>query len=151
MTDRQIEFRGRTREGMWVYGDLINSSGGIKTFIGVEESKDKLNFYLKDNTPCYYYEYEVDPSTVGQFVRMIGKKKAFEGDLFQTDEDGEVALTFKDGCFGFEVERWSSTQNGEEAYSVFLTFENDATYWELFHNCGLKIIGNIHDSPRGKE
>lgn len=64
---REIEFRGKSFEGEWVYGDLhLNSKF---PHIHTEERRS----------------IPIDPATVGQFTGLLDKngKKIFEGDVIK--------------------------------------------------------------------
>lgn len=88
---REIEFRGMTKQGEWVYGSFINI--------------DSPSVQIMCNN---HTSYEVIPSTVGQYTGLLdkNKKKIFEGDLIKVD-DAVVTVIFKNGC-------WIAGHNAED-------------------------------------
>ena len=85
MTQRVIEFRGKTRiSNRWIFGNVI---------LG----KDHANIYPVDSNT----DYEVKPDTVGQFTGLNDKhgNKIFEGDIVRHNKLGVFSAEFKDGSF----------------------------------------------------
>jgi hypothetical protein len=99
---REIEFRGRTGKGEWVYGCLLN------------DKHNKIGFY----NSCYEFEINgVIPETVGQYVGVedINKKKIYEYDRVKCKGVKPFGTVLFDGG-GVEVkfdepiaEDWTST------------------------------------------
>lgn len=130
---REIFFRGKRKNGQWVYGSLV-----------VSENTDPAIYYevgkgvVKQLDWCY-----VNPDTVGQYTGLKDKngKKIFEGDIVHIKGDGYGGakigkdyyrvVTFHDGTFCLSVS------------DVFHTPINDYVHsledWD--------IVGNIIDTP----
>ena len=88
---REIEFRGRTSKGEWVYGCLLNNK------------HDRIGFYNN------VYKFEINaviPETVGQYVGITDKngKKVYVGDIVKTEQGRIGNICFNDGAFCFNVE-----------------------------------------------
>lgn len=119
---RDILFRGKTKDGDWVEGDLVRIKDGDIV------------------TPYIYYHGEVIKQTVGQFTGLTDKngKKIFEDDIIQGTITSawaksvircEVAY-IKDGFYSIEHKR------NKELITHKLGFARD-----------IEVIGNIHDNP----
>lgn len=109
---REITFRGKTKKGRWVYGDLLHYDATIVKII--DDKGDG---------------YPVDADTVGQFVGLCASDgtKIYEGDFIRItlgvpwDDEagvcfGEIvcdkkesdidAFRLKDLCAGMDMEMW---------------------------------------------
>lgn len=128
---REILFRGKRLDNCkWVSGNLFVSDTDGRT-------------YILAGSRMITIEWEVDPSTVGQYTGLTDKngKKIFEGDIVQYEErqmGGEDVLvafpvTFEEGGF-----------------CVHFYFLNN---WLRDGSAGntklerIEVIGNIHDKP----
>lgn len=120
---REILFRGKTNDGQWLEGDLIQYAGTSQIWVQTDEGK---------------WNFVVDPATVGQFTGLCDKngKKIFEGDILLTNGmDGKLL--------------WVSYFDDETAQFDFcpLGHEYCSTHNELYYSSKRQIIGNIHDNP----
>ena len=135
---RYILFRGKTRKGEWVYGDLIQAT----------EDKACLIAYI-DNKYKYNYR-DVSPETVGQFTGLTDKngKKIFEGDIVVTRySNGEICsigdVQFDYGVFGAE---WTAHKKHKTMVGVWGQLHNLRRFDDDTIN-HVEVIGNIHDNP----
>lgn len=130
---RQIFFRGRTKEGRMVYGDLITLKQNG------EESKEVCGIRENDLLRTVHI---CDRGTVGQYTGLTDKngKKIFEGDIVMSEyfllsnpnqkkrygivEYGEFNCSCCNGVFGWHF--------GEE---------------DIREHEGYVVIGNIYDNP----
>lgn len=131
---REILFRGKTLNGLWVYGDLLN--GGYDYDAAIREKHDKA-------------VTRVFPETVGQFAGLTDKngKKVFEGDI----------LKFTDVPADYEWIGRVEFGNPNEEYNwgfqlVYIKGEKpntDILCWFDMEEAGAfaEVIGNIHDNP----
>lgn len=124
---REILFRGkRVDNGEWVYGFLIQYENGwfICNFIGDA------------------YQYEVDPSTVGQLTGLKDKngKEIYEGDVCNC----RLYNCREYECFG--KIKWSN----DEAAFFFCIVCDGGGYeeeWLYEYADALEVIGNIYENP----
>ena len=151
---REILFRGKTKDGRWMYGDLVRRLvettwqdilGEYQFAIaGTGEREKTVDFKNKraEVISCT----TVDPATVGQFTGLCDKdgKKIFEGDIIVNDAGikGIVEyfneLTWDGGCPhpGFYCKEW---------------IEGIATDTDMFYHYNFSkvlVIGNIHDRSK---
>ena len=100
---RNIKFRGKTRSGYWVYGNLLLLN---KTYYIVpqHESCAKADSNNLSSFPGYE-EYtlgiEVIPETIGQFVDIKDKNntKVYKHDILKTDNGLQCVVKWYKGCF----------------------------------------------------
>ena len=156
---REILFRGKTKDGRWVYGDLVRRLvettwqdilGEYQFAIaGTGEREKTVDFKNKraEVISCT----TVDPATVGQFTGLCDKNgvKIFEGDIVKTHYANAVksdfieTVVFHNGrfCANSKIcetgEWWTSLADGVPHVSF-----DKSVYME---SC--KVIGNIHDTP----
>ena len=136
---REILFRGKTGNGVWVEGYLCKSVAHIETFhqnvvvdtIEVYDGKSYLNIMYRN----------VDTNTIGQFAGLTDEQgnRIFEGDivepvLIQGTHSGfswgRQVVVFDRGAFCLKNRRDEITPMCN--YSVNVKF---------------KVLGNIHDNP----
>ncbi len=124
---REIVFRGKTANGVWVHGSLAYSDN-IEPAIYFEVGKGSVK--------TFDFVY-VRPETVGQFTGLIDKNgnKIFEGDILSN----KTAMSMY-------------SEYGEK-YTVKYCddlgkFECDYQFGiERYLKIGCEVIGNIHDNP----
>lgn len=134
MKMREILFRGkRIDNGEWVEGNLFVSDTDGRTHILV-------------GTRIITIEWEVDPSTVGQFTGLTDKngKKIFEGDIIRVEHDlwhGENKKT-RESDIGVVIYNTNTAEFGVKThgYSNCLKLRR----WKGDFN---EVIGNVYDNP----
>lgn len=154
---REILFRGKNRDGVWLYGDLRQNANAIETdginlggdtFIEPHEHGDVLY------SPDYY---AVNPDTVGQFTGMMDRSgngvKIFEGDIVKTREIGQLVIgktytgsdLIRCGVVGYASGKfeviYSSKSPSKYSHEDSLTLDDAVLNYEVI------VIGNIHDNP----
>jgi hypothetical protein len=131
-------FRGKTKEGEWVEGDLQHSIGGIHiTFL-----ENLPPTYADPSGDIRRLYFEVLPETVGMWTGLTDKKgkKIFEGDIVEAWSDGYKHT----GAIKWRLE-------GQPAIIIYPAFANQG-FWKLHGNSkrcddGVTVISNIHDNP----
>lgn len=123
---REILFRGKRKNGQWVYGSLV-----------VSENIDPAIYYevgnglVKQLDWCY-----VSPETIGQYTGRKDKNrvKIFDGDIVIIGEKLKAKVVYYDGAFRMQSE-----------FSPTPTDTTDMGY--MMREFSVRIIGNIHDNP----
>ena len=137
---REIKFRGKTKEGKWIYG-----SGIIKVIENCTETKkiemistvdyDELDYYV----PMYDNE-EVIPETVGQYTGLKDKngKEIYEGDIVYFDYINvrNYEIVFEDGAY------WIRDKDNQ-----YITLHEVIAICKRPYNWEVEVIGNIYDNP----
>ena len=141
---REILFRGKTKDGEWVYGCYYKQ----KQFYGEKVESDCIIVTddILSNDLGLDYE-EVIPETVGQFTGLIdlNGKKIFEGDII-ANYFGEIYGVVEYGESSFDSGILKYTGYFCKPSRVYddgnLYDESDEDYWDRH-----QVIGNIHDNP----
>ncbi|MBQ2797529.1 MAG: hypothetical protein IJF01_07350 [Tidjanibacter sp.] len=127
---REIKFRGKTKNGEWLYGDLLQVANEV--FIAPSDG-DWFDFIPWSGNNVFHLpaaKYVVIPDTVGQFTGLYDKngKEIYFDDIVR-DKYGDIGsvIWFSD---------WSIRVDWGGGDIHFIDPE-----W------GLEVIGNIHDNP----
>jgi hypothetical protein len=126
---REHVFKGKTVNGMWVYGSLVEGEwvyGGEKGVTFDEHASFIKNTYDE-------IEERVCPETVCEFT---GKRDRllhdiYEGDVLTNEENGSVWVVVYAEKYGLTAARYSNQE------------EKIALIPELLDN--MRVVGNIHD------
>lgn len=128
---RQIKFRGKRKDGVWVYGDLMHLEKDFKPLIKI------IDWSTKDQ--------EVDPDTVSQFTGLVDRngKEIYENDVLEYDTGKRYVVVYS-------TEGLDSNTN--DFYIGAFMLKDDHNFHELI--CSVtrpyryaEIIGSIHDNP----
>ena len=130
---REIEFRGRTAKGEWVYGyhaKFRNYKNEVYSAI-IPKDEETDEGYMDDLHP-------VIPETVGQYVGIKDKnrKKIFEGDILVFCKGATYPYQIEWDGMGWKLYR-SDGKRIKEAFEC-----NEIHYVNIS-----EVIGNIHDNP----
>lgn len=140
---REIMFRGkRLDNGEWIEGHLIRCENGRTRIC---ESKTDIFCYEKDCSIIQTVAHETETLTVGQYTGLKDKngKRIFEGDIIAVPFE-EDRSPWEENCIYYEN---GKVYFDEIRFGWYVKFKGDElTLWE-YDDCGVTIIGNIHDNP----
>lgn len=135
---REILFRGKTKNGKWVYGAYYKQ----RQYYGDEREVDCIitSDGVLSNDLDLDYE-EVIPETVGQYTGLCDKNgnKIFEGDILAFWGRVCGVVRYGEGTF----------DSGIYCYTGFY-YEGvcgDKDHTSLYENCDAEVVGNIYDTP----
>lgn len=134
----EILFRGkRLDNGEWVEG----------AFYAFYNFKRVVTQILGDRTNTVPDAFEVDPATIGQYIRLNDKngKKAFTGDITMDTQGRKWVIFDYAGGFGTcTVQEWKKRISGDSGFFYNGLSDRQNAGWFIYHHT---IIGNIHDNP----
>ena len=126
---REILFRGKTPDGMWIFGDYIKGAEKTPELCVIKERT-----LLRHNYLCY-------SDTVGQYTGMKDKNgmKIFEGDLVLCKIIGIRETVIHKGTVEYLNDSFTVNIKGIVPPQNII--------WFSIKNGDIEVIGNIHDSP----
>lgn len=148
MEIRQIIFRGKTKNGQWVYGCYYKQ----KQFYGEKVESDCIIVTddILSNDLGLDYE-EVIPETIGQFTGLYDKngKKIFEGDIVELEEGFWEAIY--NAVLIEKEERYAVYYDDGRARYDLKTQDNNLEFkrvaWHQLVEGIVEVIGNKWDNP----
>ena len=129
---REILFRGKTSDGEWVEGDLLQA----------RYHSGHIEYQIMPQTPVSS-AVPVLPETVGQYTGLTDRngKRIFEGDICKFKRFNDVHI----GKVVFNV----TTASFIMWYQPIVgAYGEKATQKMLLSVCdNIEVVGNIHDNP----
>ena len=119
---REIKFRGKKKNGTWLFGDLVQ--------------RPPIALIFPLDAPDSQDNYIVDLKTVGQFTGLTDKNgvEIYENDIIKVD----IFTKPYSVSFG-KSEKWGACFCVQSFNSITFFTKNWADTCE--------VIGNIHDNP----
>ena len=140
---REILFRGkRIDNGELVEGAFLNDRDDAFYICPAVSDISYGDSGNRRRIGCWY---KVDPSTVGQYTGLKDKngERIFEGDIIAVPFE-EDRSPWEENCIYYEN---GKVYFDEIRFGWYVKFKGDElTLWE-YDDCGVTIIGNIHDNP----
>ena len=149
---REILFRGkRLYNGDWVEGYLYEHEPPLVGIVSEKDEPEASKWFIARtgfadwNMPRPVELVEVDPSTVGQYTGLKDKngERIFDGDIIAVPFE-EDRSPWEENCIYYEN---GKVYFDEIRFGWYVKFKCDElTLWE-YDDCGVTIIGSIHDNP----
>jgi uncharacterized phage protein (TIGR01671 family) len=134
---REILFRGKTKEGIWIYGYPLWNKEGCMIY--------KIN---KPNNVPFISNFDfIDSETLSQFVDLTDKNnnKVYEGDIVKNPNATEPE------DLGWEV-YWNDAVAGFEFLCMRKSIDGSRSSWMPNFDAvagEFEVIGNIYEPKQG--
>lgn len=131
---RTIKFRGKTTDGEWVYGSMVDTTYEDVVLIIQHQM---IGVVASNNVPR---------ETVGQFTGLLDKndKEIYEGDVIKMSTTTYGDEIFRIGYEDSHIGAFCLCSADEEDTSRFVSIFGRNFGYEPFY---CEVIGNIHDNP----
>lgn len=125
---REILFRGKTSNNIWIYGNLNYYPDINRTFI--RKNDKKLCPSMQSSL-----EEEVSKKTVGQYTGLADKNgtKIFEGDIVDLKT---TTYHFKNCRIKYQV-----------CYARYCAIDNHGYEYPMDNTFEYEVVGNVWDNP----
>lgn len=140
MIDEARKYRGKTKSGEWVYGDLVRIGATEDDRIVLfSENKKYCGIGTEITDLCIYERQNVLTETIGQGSTVLDKNgvEMYEGDIvygaaYWLERYKPAVVAFRNGSFGLLWHR-----GDVEEFNPFTSM----------CNVEYEVVGNIYDNP----
>lgn len=135
---REIEFRGKTVDNEWIYGNLIQNEDAQTSYIiekqDIDLTKSIYNVNIRRYGKFTSCAYPIDFKTIGQYIGKTDKngKKIYDGDIIKARHNEDLYIVKYEDCSFVIEDKWGGRINQDQ---------------DSIYRLECEIVGNKFDNP----